>query len=123
MRFNRLFDYSYRRSLRQALIFYFTHIIFLVLIAFCVELLIRLGDRQVYERWSPDFVGILVALFFSLFIFFLILFKKTQWRNVRYLFLVIISVILVYFGGGFLGFIPIAYMSTVVNNNEVKKIL
>ena len=91
MRFNRLFDYSYRRSLRQALIFYFTHIIFLVLIALCVELLIGLGDRQVYER--------------------------------RYLFLVIISVILVYFGGGFLGFIPVAYMSTVVNNNEVKKIL
>ncbi|HLD26807.1 MAG TPA: hypothetical protein VJB63_02530 [Patescibacteria group bacterium] len=123
MVFNQLFDYSYKRNLKQAIAFYLVHMAVLTIVAVLVEFLIGLGERQVYEKWSDDYVGTVVALLFTIAIFFLTLLKKRQWSSVRLLFMGIMSGVLACFGGGILGFIPVAYMSTVVNNNAVKKII
>ncbi len=122
MLFNHVFNYSRKRNIKQAFVFYFTHIILLVMIAFVFEFLRGLAPKQAYEGWSQDSVGTSIAMFFSLLIFFLILFKKKQWRNMRYIVLIIVSGSLTYLGGGILGLIPVAYMSTVVNNNEIKQV-
>lgn len=122
MIFNHVFKYSHKRNIKQAFVFYFTHIILLVMIALVFEFLRGLAPKQAYKGWSQDSVGTSIAMFSSLLIFFLILFKKKQWRNIRYIVLIIVSGVLTYLSGGVFGFIPVAYMSTVVNNNEIKQI-
>lgn len=109
MLFARLFDYSYPCTFPQAVVFYVVHIMLLIIIAVVTEFM--LGLRTV--GLSGDTVGISIALLFSVLTSFLIIFKKRRLGNIRAVFLIVLSGICAYIGGGLLGYIPVAYASTI----------
>lgn len=109
MLFARLFDYAYQRTFPQAVVFYVVHILLLSIIAVVTEFIF--GLRTVVL--SGDTVGISIALLFSVLTSFLIIFKKRRLGNIRAVFLIILSGICAYIGGGLLGYIPVAYASTL----------
>lgn len=109
MLFERLFDYSCQRTFPQAVVFYVAHIMLLIMIAVVVQFIFGLRTAAL----SEDTVGISIALLFSVLTSFLIIFKKRRLGNIRAVFLIILSGICAYVGGGLLGYIPVAYASTI----------
>ncbi|MCH7541461.1 hypothetical protein IH981_01630 [Patescibacteria group bacterium] len=109
--FSNLTDLSFTRNFKQAVGFY---IAYLILIAITAALLGGLFSLVAGNNSFDDGVnvGIYLAVIFSVIISFSILYKKKLIGNFVYLIIAITSGVLALFGGGLLGLIPAAYLST-----------
>ncbi len=109
--FANLTVFSYKRDLKEAVGFY---IFYLILVALLGGLLAGVfgliigNDSFEAGLWF----GTVVAMIFSLVLSFLILYKKNLLGNFVYILIALASFLLPLLGGGLLGLIPVAYLST-----------
>ena len=109
--FSALTDFSVKRSTKQAIGFYIAYLGLIILVGGLV------GGLIGSVTGSGDFdtgltIGTYAAVIFSVAISFAVTYKKQLLGNFLYLILVILSGILALGGGGLLGLIPAAYLTT-----------
>lgn len=109
--FSNLTDLSYTRNFKQAVGFYIAYLILIVIAA------ALLGGLFGVVAGNNSFdagvnVGTYLAVIFSVTISFAILYKKKLIGNFVYLIIAIAAGVLALFGGGLLGIIPAAFLST-----------
>lgn len=109
--FSALTDFSVKRSTKQAIGFYIAYLVLIILVGGLV------GGLIGSVTGSGDFdtgltIGTYAAVIFSVAISFAVTYKKQLLGNFLYLILVILSGILALGGGGLLGLIPAAYLTT-----------
>lgn len=104
--FSKLTDYSYKRNTKEAVGFYIAYLLLVTLLSALAGALFG-GDFQ--SGWQ---LGTKVAVIVSTLLSFILLFKRKLIGNFGYILLAILAGILAYFGGGLLGLIPAAYIST-----------
>jgi len=109
--FKNLTDFSYKRSGKEALGFYVGYLILIVVVGaiFGGILGLALGEES-FEIGLR--VGNIIAILASLVLSFLILSKKKQMNNFGMILLALLSGLLAFIGGGLLGLIPSAYLTT-----------
>lgn len=109
--FSNLTNLSVKRTAKQAIGFYIAYLILIALAGGLIGGLISLvtgkGDFD-----TGLVMGTYAAVVFSVVISFIIIYKKNLLGNYLYLILVILSGILALGGGGLLGLIPAAYLTT-----------
>ncbi|MGI6775953.1 MAG: hypothetical protein ACOX5S_01485 [Patescibacteria group bacterium] len=109
--FKNLLDYSYKRSFKEAIGFYISYLVLTLILA--VLLTSVLGPTSGQENFDFGYrVWNLVAIIVTVTLSFLILKKKEFLGNFFYFILALLSGVLSYFGGGLLGLIPVAFLST-----------
>lgn len=109
--FKNLFDFSYKRSALEAFGFYLAYFFLIILGAMLAGGLIGAifpSSASVYGYR----LGLTVAVGACVYLSSIVLVKKNLLKNYGYLLLVILSGILALFGGGLLGLIPAAFLST-----------
>ena len=109
--FKNLTDFSYKRTRKEALGFYLSYLLLIIivggLIGALAGLVIGEGSFEIGLRFG-NIVAILTVLGLS----FAILKKKNLLNNFGYILLALVSGILAFLGGGLLGLIPAAYLTT-----------
>lgn len=105
--FSKLTDYSYKRNAKEAVGFYIAYFLLIILFSWLTGVLFGGSDLQ--ANWQ---LGTKVAVVISTGLSFILLFKKNLKSNFKYILLAILSGILAYYGGGLLGLVPVAYIST-----------
>jgi len=109
--FKNLTQFSYKRTPLQALGFYIAYLILIALVAGIMGAVIGLaigsGDFETGFRF-----GNLIAIVSVIGLSFLILKSKNLMGNFALILVALLSGVLAYFGGGLLGLIPAAYLST-----------
>ncbi|MBU4338569.1 hypothetical protein KKB43_02500 [Patescibacteria group bacterium] len=112
--FNNLTDFSYKRNFKEAMGFYIFWLVFILvvggLLAIVLSIIIGQTDKEAAREFGFK-VGVAMAILTNLAISFLILRKKNL-RGISYIFLALLSGVLASVGGGLLGLIPTAYLST-----------
>ncbi len=111
--FKKLTDFSYVRSTKEAVGFYFAYFIMAVLIGallgatsallFPKEDLMQLGIR----------VGNVIAILIASLLAIANLSKKRLTGEYKYIMIALLAGLLAVFGGSLLGLIPVAYLTTV----------
>ncbi len=109
--FKKLTDFSYKRSGKEALGFYVAYLVLIIISAGLLGGVIGLilGEEGITLGMR---VGNLIAVFMCLAISFVLLSKKRETGNFGFILLALLSGILAFLGGGILGLIPAAYIST-----------
>lgn len=109
--FRNLTDFSYKRSLKEAIGFYLGYLLLIVLASMILGGVsgLVLGDRSTEVGFR---IGNLVAVITVLTLSFVILSKKDLLANFGMILVALLSGILAFFGGALLGLIPTAYLST-----------
>jgi hypothetical protein len=113
--FAHLFEYGFQRTGMQALGFYIAHLILLILLAGMIGGFTALGygangfeeGKMIGER-----TGTIVAVIASMTLSFVVIWKKHLWRPVPIAF-ALLSGLLGFVGGGILGLIPVACITTI----------
>jgi len=123
--FNKLTDFSYRRNWKEAVGFYIAYLLLMILVGSLLGGIIGSLFLPAAADFSGGFdfgvrVGTVVAVLISLLLSFAILAKKHLLNNFGLILLAIVAGILAFFGGGLLGLIPIAYLTTRENNQKPK---
>lgn len=109
--FKDIFNYSQKKSLKQALFFYLAHFVLLVIVGGLVSgILSTLSGDDSFEYGVK--IGTIVAALGSLVASFLVLQKKRLLSNFVYVLVALLSGVLALFAGAFLGLIPAAWLST-----------
>jgi hypothetical protein len=109
--FSNLTNLSFKRSSKQAFGFYIAYLILIMLIAGLVGGFYSVGTGNDSFEAGLD-LGTYIAAVSSVVISFAVLFKKNLLGNYLYLVLVVLSGILGLVGGGLLGLLPAAYLTT-----------
>ncbi len=104
-------DFSFKRSRKQALGFYLGYLVLIVLVGAVVGALFGLisggGNLDLVLR-----IGNIMAILLALGLSFAILSKKKLTDNFGLILVALLSGLLAFVGGGILGLIPVAYLST-----------
>lgn len=109
--FSHITDFSYQRTRKQAVGFYIAYLILTVLIGGLAGGIIGVATEQsTFEQGLK--VGDLTATAVVIILGFIILHAKGRLSHFGYLVLVILSGIITIFGGGILGFLVTAYLTT-----------
>jgi len=109
--FRNLTDFSYKRTGKEALGFYIGYLVFIVVVGAILGgvLGLVLGEES-FEIGLR--VGNILAILATLALSFLILSKKKMMNNFGLILLALLSGLLAFIGGGLLGLIPTAYLTT-----------
>ncbi|MBM3271962.1 hypothetical protein FJY94_01605 [Candidatus Kaiserbacteria bacterium] len=116
--FNRLMDFSYTRSKKQAFGFYLAFFLLGILLSALAGGIVGLSGVLPNEAtFETSFAGgmregVLFAIPYSLIVACTVLIKKRQYGSFRYVLLVIVSGLLAMFGGMLLGLLIPAYLTT-----------
>lgn len=109
--FKHLFQFDYKRSVKEAIGFYLVYFVLVVLGGSLTGAAMMLAtgsqDRQLAVRG-----GALFATGATLVLSFIILSKKKFWKRLRYLLVGILAVVLADLGGILFGLIPLAVLTT-----------
>jgi len=104
--FKKLVDFDYKRTTKEALGFYLAYL----LLNFVVGAVIgTLAQQDFSTSWTLGSYGAVVTQFI---LGILIIRNRNLYKNFVYIILVLLSVGLSYWGGGLLGLIPLAYLTT-----------
>lgn len=114
-----VWSYSYKRTFKEAIIFYIAHFVIVVMAAGLLAGIIglvagRSGDFRFGVR-----VGSIITIMASLTISFTIAYKKRRLGSFWCVVLILMSGLLAYIGAGLLGLIPAAYLSSLKGKGEV----
>ena len=109
--FKKLTEFNHKRTSKEALGFYLAYLLLIVILSALIGgifgLVIGEGSIELGMRLG-GFVAVVVCLVIS----FMLLSKKNLMYNFGMLLLALLSGLLAFFGGGILGLIPVAYLST-----------
>lgn len=109
--FKNLTNYSYKKDFKEAVGFYIAYFILVIILSLLAGVIIGAITRN--NNYSVGFkLGQIIAALFSITLSFFILYKKKLYKNFSYLALTLLSGLLAYAGGAFLGFIPTVYLSS-----------
>ena len=109
--FSNLADFGYKRDLKGAVGFYIVYLITIILISSIAGGLGGLTGG-VDSFGGGVRIGNIIAIIASLSLSFLILYKKNILSNVVFIVVALLSGVLAFLGGGLLGLIPAAFLST-----------
>ena len=110
--FKKLFDFGHKRTKLQALGFYIAYLALIAVIAALLASIMSLLSASTSSFELGARVGIVVGVSGVLILAFLVLSKKKLLNKFGYLLLGLLSGILTLFGGGLIGLIPVAYLTT-----------
>jgi hypothetical protein len=110
--FKQLTNFSYERNVKEAIGLYLAYLLLIVILAIVVGWLVRLTLGDYILGISLRGAGNIVAIISSLVIALLIVKKKKLFGNFINILLILLSGVLAILGGGLLGLIPVAYLST-----------
>jgi hypothetical protein len=113
--FSYLIDFSYKRTIRQAIGFYIVYFLAVIVISGLVSYSVL--NNQVFFSQEDAIragrqIGSKVAVAVILLLAILILNAKKFIGDPRFIAIGIGAVVLAYIGGGLLGLIPLAYLTT-----------
>lgn len=110
--FKHLTDFAYKRNVKEAIGFYLAFLFLIILLAGLLAGLIGLlaGQEESFKLGLR--IGNIVAIVVIIGISILILKNKNLLGDFGYIILILLSGLLAYFGGGLLGLIPIAFLTT-----------
>ena len=109
--FKNLTDFSYTRTRKEALGFYIAYLVLIVVVAGLLGGIVGMvSGNGGFEAGTR--VGGIVAVIFCLALSFTILSKKSRMSNFVLILVALFSGVLAFLGGGVLGLIPTAYLST-----------
>ena len=109
--FKNLTDFAYKRNRKEALGFYLGYLILIVVVgALAVGLFGLASGQQNFELGLR--IGNIIGILSSLGLSFAVLSKKGLMNNFGLLLLALLSGLLAFIGGGLLGLIPAAYLTT-----------
>ncbi|MFA5840078.1 MAG: hypothetical protein WC890_05410 [Candidatus Margulisiibacteriota bacterium] len=108
--FKNLGDLAYKRVGWEILGFYLAYLGLIILLAILIGAIG--GSMGVIDAGGGIQLGTIVAVISCLVLSFLLIQKKNALGNFPYILLAILSGILAVIGGGLLGLIPIAYLSS-----------
>ena len=109
--FKNLTDFSYKRSTKEAVGFYLAYLFLIVILGALLGGIIGLLIGQEGIDVGTRF-GSILAILTCLGISFAILSKKNLLKNFGLILVALLSGILAFAGGGILGLIPVAYLSS-----------
>jgi len=109
--FKKLMEFKYKRTTKEALGFYLSYLLLIVIVGALIGGIMGLVAGESSIEFGMRFGG-LVAVIISLVLSFLILSKKKLTKNFGMILVALLSGVLAFFGGGLLGLIPVAYLST-----------
>ena len=109
--FGNLTDFAYKRSGKEAFGFYLAYLVLIIVSAGLLGGVIGLvmGEEGIAVGMR---VGNLIAVFMCLAVSFVLLSKKKLTGNFGLILLALLSGVLAFLGGGILGLIPAAYITT-----------
>jgi len=110
--FKNLLDLEYKRTWLQAIGFYLAYFLFIVILGFLAGALIGLAFSGSNLFGIGVQIGNIMAIIICLALSFTILYKKNQLKSFGLILLALLSGILAFFGGGLLGLIPAAFLTT-----------
>lgn len=109
--FKNLTDFAYKRKVKEAIGFYLAYLFLIILLSGLFGGLMGLLTGQDNFEFGMR-VGNIVAIVVVLGISVLILKKKNLLDNFGHIILILLSGLLAFFGGGLLGLIPVAFLTT-----------
>jgi hypothetical protein len=109
--FDKLSDFSYRRTSTEAVGFYLAYLVLTIILSIAASLLLAPAFR-VDGFVSGYRIGNFMAIVVSLVLAFTILHRKQLLDNMGLILVAVLAGVLAYFGGGLLGLIPVAYLTT-----------
>lgn len=110
--FKNLFNFSYKRSLIEAIGFYIAYLVTIILGSAVLAALLGLVTGNENSFGFGFRIGNIVAIITSLSLSFIILKNRNLFGNFFYTLLFLLSGLLAYLGGGILGLIPVSFLST-----------
>ncbi len=125
--FGHLTDFKFRRTTKQAVGFYIVYLLATVLIVGIISYMYLEMSGRSFSSDDESFsvvaqVDSKAVVVIVLALSILILNAKKLIRNSRSLIIVLIAVAFTFVGGGLLGFIPVAYLTTLEPLKKVKEI-
>jgi MFS family permease len=118
--FSQLGNFGYKRTALQAVGFYIAYLVFTIITAALAGMVLGgVTGNNDFEFGKK--VGIVVAIVMTLVFSFLILQAKKMTNNYMYLLLAVVAGILSFVGGGLLGLIIPAYLTTRGSDSSSKK--
>jgi hypothetical protein len=118
--FSQLGNFGYKRTALQAVGFYIAYLVFTIITAALAGMVLGgVTGNNDFEFGKK--VGIVVAIVMTLVFSFLILQAKKMTNNYMYVGLAVGAGILAYLGGGLLGLIIPAYLTTQGSDSSSKK--
>lgn len=118
--FSQLGNFGYKRTALQAVGFYIAYLVFTIITAALASMVLGgVTGNNDFEFGKK--VGIVVAIVMTLIFSFLILQAKKMTNNYMYLLLAVVAGILSFVGGGLLGLIIPAYLTTQGGASSPKK--
>lgn len=121
--FQKSFDFGYQRNFKEALGFYITYLFLTILLTGPIGGMIRtfigsegsiLSATLFAMRMGTLIAGVITSLILS----FLILKEKNLLSDFKYIGIGLISGILALLGGGLLGLLPVAFLTTLEKKPE-----
>lgn len=115
--FTKLTDFGYKRSGKEAFGFYIAYLLFGIVLGALAGALyasVTLDASSGFQDGvaAGQRVGGVIAILFPLVLAFLVVTKRNLTKDFLSILLAILSGILGLFGGGLLGLIPVAYLTT-----------
>ena len=110
-----LIDFGYQRNWKEAVIFYISYLVVIIVMGVSLSLLIStiVGVEGESENFMLGIkIGATVAVAGVLILGILVLAGKQLLRHKGYIMLVLLAGLLAIWGGSLLGLIPIAYLTT-----------
>lgn len=108
--FNHLVDFGFKRSVWQAVGFYFAYLLFVILLAVLASGIASVNYEDNFSLGRQ--IGTITGTIAIFGLGILVLKGKKRLTHFGYLCLVILSGIFAVFWGGLLGLIPIAFLTT-----------
>lgn len=118
---NNLMDFSHKRNVKEAIVFYIIALIVGLIINIAAGSIIDVIFRtySAYERFDIGFtVGYIIAITFCLTLSILIVYTKNLYKNFFAIGLVLLTLLLSVAMGFLLGLIPVAVLSTFAKNKS-----
>ena len=109
--FIKLTDLSFKRDLKQAIGFYIAYLLLLIILSAVLGGVYALATGQDSLEAGVTF-GTTIAIVSSLVLSFAIIFKKNLLTNYLFIVVALLSGVIAFIGGGLLGLIPAAFLST-----------
>ncbi len=115
--FKKLTDFSYKRNWKEAIGFYLAYLLLAVILGGVFGALLSTSTnaqtfQEGFNAGLQSNVGPMVAIIYIAIISVLLLIKRKLYTKFRYLILIVINLILAILGGGLLGLIIPAFMTT-----------
>lgn len=104
--FNKLLDFKYKRDSKQAVGFYLSFLLLNLVIGGVFGGLFGhdISTGAAYGLWGAIITQAVIGT--------LLLMNRNRYKNLMYIILVLLSLLLTKFGGALFGLIPLAYLTT-----------